>query len=464
VWSHQQTLLPDVVDPGARFGNSVALEGDTIVVGAPHTEGSLPGIGRVYVFTRSGGVWSQQAKFGDTPGAVRDAFGISVALSGERLAVGSRDEDDEGTAFVFVRSGGAWTREARLVQLDREPGDEFGGRVALVGDLLAVGAKGDVPNYQLGRGSVTLYHRRFGTWTERQVLFATDGLPDDQFGSDVEIARGGASILAIGDLVKREFNGYGAAYAVRLDAAPPVLDCPADLIVRESSPGGGANVSFTVTATDDVDPSPAIVCDVESGSHFPSGTSLVECRAVDDMLRESICTFSVHVVPDHVFFRRGNVNKAAGPITDVLFVNDSVGDPVERKILLSPADPLTMRVERPPKVSRLSPRIAMYLWTRAPSPSTTRTLPFGIGTTCLPTPLNPGGTQPKFIANSIGFTGQLGVENWPGPPTSPAPTTLLALPSIGRTATFFVQGLILDAGSVHGMVAVTNGILVVVTD
>ena len=96
-----------------QFGNSVAISGETVVVGAPLDDGAAgPNQGSAYVFVRSGGVWSQQQKLLASDAAASDKFGNSVAISGETIVVGARFDagaagNAQGSAYVFVRSGGA---------------------------------------------------------------------------------------------------------------------------------------------------------------------------------------------------------------------------------------------------------------------------------------------------------------------------------------------------------------------
>lgn len=166
------------------------------------------------------------------------------------------------------------------------------------------------------------------------------------------------------------------------------------------------------------------------------------------------------VTPDpEVACRTGNVNAAAGPITDVFFLNNSAGNGVERRIDITPTTPFQLRMVRSPAGG--NGRHAAYVWRNGPTPATVRNLPSSVGTICMPTPLSPGPPQAVRLANNTGIP-QLGTENWPGPPTQPAPSTLLNLPAgINRTGTFFFQGIIFDPGSLQGQVAVTNGFLVV---
>ncbi len=462
-WSLEQQIFPGETVPFAHFGASLAISGDTIVVGAPNDEFGHVGIGAAYVFTRSGGVWTREAKLvADVP-AIGDRFGTSVAVSGDTIAVGQSALGGPLATSLFSRSSG-WAREAVLVRSVATNGEEAVSRVSLGGNLLAVAVLAHAASPGLGRGAVTLWVRSGGAWRLSQTVPGNETNLSETFGSSVSVDRRGA-VLAIGDMTKTgRVNNDGALYAYRLDTIPPVIDCPGDLVVRKGAMGG-AFVGFYVTATDDLDPAPLVECSPESGSFFPTGATTVTCRATDVLQNESTCSFVVNVVPDEVFFRQGNVNGASGTIVDVLFVNDSAGDPVERTILLSTVDPLVMRVANPPSRGRQSTRLAMYVWLRAPTASTVRTLPAGIGVTCLPTPLNgPGGPQPKRIANSIGRSNRLGVENWPGPPTRPAPTVLLDIAAIGKPLTLFAQGLILDSSAPNDQVAVTNGVLVLVSE
>ncbi|MBI1850330.1 MAG: hypothetical protein HYR85_08310 [Planctomycetes bacterium] len=163
--------------------------------------------------------------------------------------------------------------------------------------------------------------------------------------------------------------------------------------------------------------------------------------------------------PPEIACRAGNINASVGPVTDVLFVNNSAGSCPDRIVNVTPATPLTVRIARPPSNGS---RYAMYLWPRLPSAADVRSLPQGLGMSCMPMPTNPGSPQPLKRANNIGHNGLLGTENWPGPTTQPAPYTLLNLAGgLGRTGNFFFQGIMVDANAPNGRAGVTNAILVV---
>lgn len=162
---------------------------------------------------------------------------------------------------------------------------------------------------------------------------------------------------------------------------------------------------------------------------------------------------------------RGNVDTGAlgaGP-TDVLFLNGAPGSD-GRRFTMTASDPVTLTIAEPPSRAGLGATCWVGAWLAAPTSATVRTLPASLGDIALPMKLTGGTPRPRRIANSIpGSSAQLGAENWPGPPTSPAPTTLLAVPSglgvAGVTVVF--QGLVRDSRAPGAQpFAVTNGIVI----
>src|SRR5205814_1608421 len=128
-------------------------------VNGNQADNSASGSGAAYVFVRSGTTWSQQAYLKASNAEAGDQFGVSVALSGDTLVVGATSEDSNatgvngnqadnsagwsGAAYVFVRSGTAWSQQAYLKASNAGAGDVFGYSLALSGDTLAVGAFGE---------------------------------------------------------------------------------------------------------------------------------------------------------------------------------------------------------------------------------------------------------------------------------------------------------------------------------
>ncbi|MFN3485049.1 MAG: FG-GAP repeat protein, partial [Planctomycetota bacterium] len=164
------------------FGAAVALQGDVLVVGAAGHDGAETNSGAAFVFRRSGTTWTQEAVLKASTEMTVSFFGTSVALDGDAIVVGAwRDSDGSGdfpgAAYVFRRSGTSWTQEARFQPPAIEGGDQFGLSVAMSGDVVAVGApleesgstgiNGDPSNNAIpGAGAVYLFRRSSGVWSQ----------------------------------------------------------------------------------------------------------------------------------------------------------------------------------------------------------------------------------------------------------------------------------------------------------
>jgi hypothetical protein len=197
---------------GDRFGISVALSGDTALVGVYQDYiGANANQGSAYVFTRSGTTWSQQAKLTASDGAAHDFFGYSVALSGDTALVGAYIDDSAGSAYVFTRSGGAWSQQAKLTASDGAAFDFFGYSVALSGDTALVGAYADDIAAGANAGSAYVFTRSGSSWSQQAKLTAGDGAADDWFGYSVALSGDTALVGAYQDDIAAGTNA-GSAY------------------------------------------------------------------------------------------------------------------------------------------------------------------------------------------------------------------------------------------------------------
>ncbi len=159
-WQRDGKLVAPSATPNAFLGTSVALDGDTIVAGAPGANEGGPGAGAAWVFERIAGNWTAVARLLDPSPAPGDAFGISVGVAGEVLLVGASHADslglDSGAAHLFRQSGGTSTHVRELTPWVGAAGDYFGLALAVEGEFTAVGAFGDDRAGNLA-GSVHLY-------------------------------------------------------------------------------------------------------------------------------------------------------------------------------------------------------------------------------------------------------------------------------------------------------------------
>ena len=211
-WSQQAKLTAADGAEGDVFGWSLALFGNTLVVGAPRDDDRGNDSGSVYVFTRSGSTWTQQAKLTAADGAEGDVFGISVAFSGDTIVVGADLDDDNGldsgAAYVFTRSGNTWSQQAKLTAADGAPVDIFGVRVALFGDTAMIAARRDDHDVMgVDSGSVYVFTRSGTKWSQQAKLTAADGAANDRFGRSVALSGNTAVIGATFQDDKGENSG-----------------------------------------------------------------------------------------------------------------------------------------------------------------------------------------------------------------------------------------------------------------
>ena len=157
------------------FGRSVALDGDTAVIGASGDDDNGEDSGSAYVFTRTAGVWTEQAKLLPSDGASDYSFGGSVALDGDTAVIGSTPEFG-GSAYVFTRIGNVWTEQAKLGPLDCATVGGFGRSVALDGDTAVIASQGFDDNDTFV-DSACVFTRVAGVWTGA-------GQPDGRRRSD----------------------------------------------------------------------------------------------------------------------------------------------------------------------------------------------------------------------------------------------------------------------------------------
>ena len=191
------------------FGISVAIDGDTIVVGANGDSDINPRGGSAYVFTRSGTTWTQQAKLLASDGAAYGHFGGAVSVSGGKLAIGATSSGSVtgiGSVYVFAWTGAAWMQQAKLLASDGAAYDYFGVNVAIDGDTVVAGAYFD-DDKGTSSGSAYIFTRSGSTWTQQAKLLASDGAAGDYFGRGVGVSGNDVVIGAYGDDDKGSSSG-----------------------------------------------------------------------------------------------------------------------------------------------------------------------------------------------------------------------------------------------------------------
>jgi len=284
VWTQQARLSAADAAVGDEFGNSVAVSGDTAVVGAridDHAGGNEAG--SAYVFVRQGGVWTQQQKLTASDAASSDFFGRSVAVLGDTAVVGAVTDDhtggtDAGSAYVFTRKGGVWTQEQKLIASDAAANDLFGVSVALFGDTVVVGAVYNDHAGNTNAGSAYVFSRLGGVWTEQQKLTASDAQTEDQFGTSVAIS---GDTALVGALLDNNPGGVNAGSAYLFTRSGGVWTQQQKLTPSDASAGDQFGISVALSGnttvigawTDDhagaTDAGSAYVCDLSDYDLVP---------------------------------------------------------------------------------------------------------------------------------------------------------------------------------------------------
>jgi len=218
-WTQEAKLVAPGGDdvPGNWFGYAVAVFGDTAVIGAPALAGNAPRSGAAFVFTRSGAAWTLRAKLAASDGQSSDLFGLAVAVYSDTIAIGAPGEDtlrfNSGAIYVFQSvDGTAWSQAAKLKadESSCDVGDELGVSVALEGATLVAGADQWVAGPP-GAGKAYVFERSGAIWAQRAVLAMVG---DEGDGLDLSVAVAGDRIV----LGTKHRNAYtGAAFVFARD-------------------------------------------------------------------------------------------------------------------------------------------------------------------------------------------------------------------------------------------------------
>lgn len=188
-WAEEAKLIASDTAEDNNFGDKVSINGGIIAVGARRQNNFE---GSAYVFRFDSAEWIEEAKLTASDAAQGDAFGCSLSTNGEVIVVGACDNDDlgeeTGSAYVFRFDGASWVEEAKLIASDAAQGDVFGKSVSVSGEVIAIGASHTEDDDTKDSGSV--YHYRFdgADWIEKDKLTASDAATYDYFGLSVSIS------------------------------------------------------------------------------------------------------------------------------------------------------------------------------------------------------------------------------------------------------------------------------------
>ena len=268
-WSQQAYLKASNTGAEDWFGWSVAVSGDTAVVGASSEDSNATGVngnqsdnsassaGAAYVFVRTGTNWHQQAYLKASNTDSNDYFADSVAVSGDTVVIGAPVKDRAGAAYIFVRNGTNWTQQAYLKASNTDSNDYFAHSVAVSGDTVVVGAPSDAisafHNTNLNSGAAYAFVRSGANWSQQAYLKASNTEAGDVFGWSVAVS---GDTLAIGaPFEDSSATGVNVGIGPRLVIAP---DASGGYFIRvgnqndNSASLAGAAYIFTVTGAPNV--------------------------------------------------------------------------------------------------------------------------------------------------------------------------------------------------------------------
>jgi len=215
-WAQQASLYSSNATPFSWFGFSAAVSGDTAVIGAPFDQGIDTGVfhGSVFIFVRDGTNWVEQAHLRSSWSFGGEKFGMSVAISGDTVVVGAWEEGtaatgvnspplgnagSSGAAYVFVRSATNWSQQAYLKASNTGAGDYFGRSVGVSGDTIVVGAFGEdsnaigingdqADNSATNAGAAYVFVRDGTNWSQQAYLKGSTSQSEDEFGFAVAVS------------------------------------------------------------------------------------------------------------------------------------------------------------------------------------------------------------------------------------------------------------------------------------
>ncbi len=223
-WTQQAKLTHSDAVPGDRFGFSVSVTGDNILIGAPLSNTAGPDSGAAYLFTRNGLSWNEEFKLIPNDTGVGDAFGYAVELDENTAIIGApkedRREEDMGAAYIYVKTQAGWVQQAKLIATESSAGDEFGAAVAIHENTAIVGAwRDDEPlsegvdaTANIDKGAAYAFLREDLSWVQKRRITASQANRADLFGASVDIKGAFAIIGAAGNDTAGDNSGAAFIY------------------------------------------------------------------------------------------------------------------------------------------------------------------------------------------------------------------------------------------------------------
>jgi hypothetical protein len=290
-WSEQAKLIASDARTYDQFGNSVALSGDTAVVGASFSDNLalFDNAGSAYVFVRNGTSWSEQAELIASDALPDVYFGNSVALSGDTAVVGAAQDSSggvlSGSAYVFVRSGSTWSEQTKLRGSDTTFYDFFGSSVTLSGNTAVVAATGNDHAGDMDAGAAYVFLGSGANWSELAKLTASDAAAGNGFGKSVRLS-GDTVVMGSSDVTET-----GSAFVFQLPQQAPLALCMDVTVFAGSDCTADASID---AGSFDPDGDP-ITLSQEPPGPYGLGDTLVTLTVTDEQGASGSCMATVTV-------------------------------------------------------------------------------------------------------------------------------------------------------------------------
>ncbi|HIH28442.1 MAG TPA: hypothetical protein HA260_01410 [Thermoplasmata archaeon] len=297
-WTQTQKILAPDGQTGDYFGYTSYLDGNTAIITAPLDDDKGIDTGSAYIYIKSGESWTQQQKLTASDSTLNDQFGQAVALDGDTALIGAPtygpNATQIGAAYIFTRSGATWTERAKLTASDAQTTDQFSAyAVALDGTTAIVGSPGD-DVVGSNSGSAYVFSTTDGiNWIEQQKLIPSDGASADEFGSlalDGNSAiitswhddnnganSGSAYVFTKKGLTLSISGGIGVKATITNEAATDVNDVPWQIHVEGGIIG---KINKTVNGTIDIPAGESVT--VKTGMLLGFGIISIVAKVADE--------------------------------------------------------------------------------------------------------------------------------------------------------------------------------------
>ncbi|KPA12837.1 Dystroglycan-type cadherin-like domain protein, partial [Candidatus Magnetomorum sp. HK-1] len=224
-WVQQAKLTASDRAASDYFGFEVDIFGNYAIIGAYSDDDNGSSSGSAYIFYYNGTNWTQQAKLTASDGEASDNFGYAVEISEDFALVGAYADDDEGSAsgsaYIFKRDGTSWSQWQKLTPGDGASDDYFGYNLSISDNYVIVGSKGD-DDQGSASGSAYVYEKLGTNWIFKVKLTSTDGQPSESFAWDVAVSET--------EVIVGTPNGYsndvstGSAYIYTFQSRPIITE------------------------------------------------------------------------------------------------------------------------------------------------------------------------------------------------------------------------------------------------